>query len=221
MPYLNVETCRRICKIHRLGKQSHIAPKKPNLRPQDFQQRLAFAHAHRHWTINNWAWVSRHLTLGKRSIGSMFGGHLKRSGNWKALRSTIDLVARCSWYGVLSAQQCEHSWMEKAPWICGRQHILLMEDNTPIHTAQASTNWQNWHNIQKLNWPAHSPDLNPIKTIWKTIKSQISKLYQPQMVHELQHAINAAWTNFHVNLLYSMPQQMAMVIEMNGGPTSY
>ncbi|MBW0576432.1 hypothetical protein O181_116147 [Austropuccinia psidii MF-1] len=99
--------------------------------------------------------------------------------------------------------------MEQAPWLCCHQCILLMEDNTPIQTAQASTDWQNWHNIQKLNWSAHSPDLNPIGNIWKTMKSQISKLYQPQMVDKLEHAINAAWTDFHVNLLndlhYSMP----------------
>ncbi|MBW0591868.1 hypothetical protein O181_131583 [Austropuccinia psidii MF-1] len=117
------------------------------------------------------------------------------------------------------------AWMEQAPWIRGRERILLMEDNAPIHTARASTDWRNRHDIQKLDWPAHSPDLNPIKNVWKTMKSQISKLYQPQTVDELQHAINAAWTDFHLNLLndllYSMPRRMAMVIEMNGGPTSY
>ncbi|MBW0488892.1 hypothetical protein O181_028607 [Austropuccinia psidii MF-1] len=113
------------------------------------------------------------------------------------------------------------AWMEQAPWIRGRKRILLMEDNAPIHTARVSTDWQNRHEIQKLDWPAHSPDLNPIKNVWKMMKSQISKLYQPQTVDELRHAINAAWTDFHVNLLYSMPRRMAMVIEMNGGPTSY
>ncbi|MBW0523411.1 hypothetical protein O181_063126 [Austropuccinia psidii MF-1] len=91
--------------------------------------------------------------------------------------------------------------MEQIPWICGCQHILLMEDKAPIHTAQESTDWRNRHNIQKLNWPAHSPDLNHIKNIWKTMKSQISKLYQPQTVQELPRVINAMWTNFHVNHL--------------------
>ncbi|MBW0592528.1 hypothetical protein O181_132243 [Austropuccinia psidii MF-1] len=43
--------------IHKLGKHSCIAPKKPYLQPQDFQQRFAFAQAHRHWTINDWARV--------------------------------------------------------------------------------------------------------------------------------------------------------------------
>ncbi|MBW0499970.1 hypothetical protein O181_039685 [Austropuccinia psidii MF-1] len=45
------------CKIHKLGRRSRISPKKPYLRPQDFQQRLAFAQAHRPWTINDWARV--------------------------------------------------------------------------------------------------------------------------------------------------------------------
>ncbi|MBW0579087.1 hypothetical protein O181_118802 [Austropuccinia psidii MF-1] len=110
------------------------------------------------------------------------------------------------------------AWMEQAPWIRGRHRLLLMEDNALIHTARASTNWRNWHDIIKLDWPAHSPNL-------KAMKSQISKLYQPQTVEELRHAINAAWTDFHVNLLndllHSMPRWMARVIKMNGGPTSY
>ncbi|MBW0581059.1 hypothetical protein O181_120774 [Austropuccinia psidii MF-1] len=45
------------CEIQKLGKQSCIAPKKPYLRPQDFQWRLAFAQAHRHWMINDWTRV--------------------------------------------------------------------------------------------------------------------------------------------------------------------
>ncbi|MBW0578692.1 hypothetical protein O181_118407 [Austropuccinia psidii MF-1] len=44
-------------EIHKLEEHSRIAPRRPYLRPQDFQRCLAFAQAHRHWTINDWAWV--------------------------------------------------------------------------------------------------------------------------------------------------------------------
>ncbi|MBW0588902.1 hypothetical protein O181_128617 [Austropuccinia psidii MF-1] len=57
-------------EINKLGKHSRIAPRKPYLRPQDFQRRLAFAQAHRHWTINEWAkviWTDESaFELGKR-----------------------------------------------------------------------------------------------------------------------------------------------------------
>ncbi|MBW0555389.1 hypothetical protein O181_095104, partial [Austropuccinia psidii MF-1] len=52
---VSTQTIQR--EIHKLGKHSRIALKKPYLRPQDFQHRLAFAQAHRHWTINEWAKV--------------------------------------------------------------------------------------------------------------------------------------------------------------------
>ncbi|MBW0563403.1 hypothetical protein O181_103118 [Austropuccinia psidii MF-1] len=93
---------------------------------------------------------------------------------------------------------------ELGPWICGCHCLLLMEDNAPIHKAQASTDWQDWHEIQKLDWPAHSPDFNPIKNVWKTMKHQTSELYQPQMVEELWHMIKPVWTDFHVNLLNNL-----------------
>ncbi|MBW0484509.1 hypothetical protein O181_024224 [Austropuccinia psidii MF-1] len=81
------------------------------------------------------------------------------------------------------------AWMEKAPWICFHHRLLLMENKAPIHMAQASTDWQNQHKIQKPDGPADSPNLNPIENIWKTMKNQKSKLYQPQTVDKLQHAI--------------------------------
>ncbi|MBW0592365.1 hypothetical protein O181_132080 [Austropuccinia psidii MF-1] len=52
---VSTQTIQR--EIHKLGKNSRTAPRKPYLRPQDFQRRLAFAQAHRHWTIKEWAWV--------------------------------------------------------------------------------------------------------------------------------------------------------------------
>ncbi|MBW0560951.1 hypothetical protein O181_100666 [Austropuccinia psidii MF-1] len=100
-----------------------------------------------------------------------------------------------------------------------------MEDNAPIHTAAFSNQWRKQKGIFKMQWPAHSPDLNPIKNIWKLMKSQISKFYQPQNLDELKHAIQSCWSDIHPSILndylLSMPRTMQIVIDQRGGPTSY
>ncbi|MBW0476848.1 hypothetical protein O181_016563 [Austropuccinia psidii MF-1] len=100
-----------------------------------------------------------------------------------------------------------------------------MEDNAPIHMAGFSNQWCKQNGILKMEWPAHSPDLNLIENIWKSMKSQISKLYQPQNLDELKHAIWSSWSNIYPgilnNYLQSMPSRMQMVINQCGGPTSY
>ncbi|MBW0465448.1 hypothetical protein O181_005163 [Austropuccinia psidii MF-1] len=115
--------------------------------------------------------------------------------------------------------------METAPWIMGFHKLIIMEDNTPIHTENLSNQLFEEHCINKMIWPAHSPDLNPIENIWKKMKSSIFKLYQPQSVQELEFAIQSAcedapWALLD-DLLLLLPHQMEMVIAMNGGPTSY
>ncbi|MBW0538686.1 hypothetical protein O181_078401 [Austropuccinia psidii MF-1] len=92
-------------EIHKLGKHSRIAPRKPYLRPQDFQWRLAFAQAHCHWTINNWARV---ILTDESAFKCEFGGPLKRSGTLRTFLSAIDQVVNRSWSGGLFVQQCEH-----------------------------------------------------------------------------------------------------------------
>ncbi|MBW0526810.1 hypothetical protein O181_066525 [Austropuccinia psidii MF-1] len=217
-------------KIHKLGKRLCIAPKKPYLGSR-FQWRLAFAQAHRHWTMNDWAqvvWTDElAFELGKK-VDQVQVWRTPQE-KWNLENLAVNHQSGCQslmvWGAFCAAMQAPLvflnrqmtstemvqqvyqpgllpfiAWMEQAPWIRGCHCLLLMEDNAPIHT-----DWQDWHEIQKLDWPAHSPNLNPIENIWKTMKSQISKLYQPQMVEELQHVIKAVWTDFHVNLLYSMP----------------
>ncbi|MBW0467667.1 hypothetical protein O181_007382 [Austropuccinia psidii MF-1] len=115
--------------------------------------------------------------------------------------------------------------MQQAPWIRGQHCLLLMEDNAPIHTAAFSNQWREQNGILKTDWPAHSPDLNPIENIWKSVKSQISKLNQPQTLDELKHAIQALWDDLHYGILndylQSMPRRIQMVIDQCGGPTLY
>ncbi|MBW0486135.1 hypothetical protein O181_025850 [Austropuccinia psidii MF-1] len=100
-----------------------------------------------------------------------------------------------------------------------------MEDNAPIHMAAFSNQWHEQNGIVTMEWLAHSPDLNLIKNIWKLMKRQISKLYQPQNLEELKQTIQSTWSNIYPGILndylQSMPRRMQMVIDQRGGPTSY
>ncbi|MBW0584045.1 hypothetical protein O181_123760 [Austropuccinia psidii MF-1] len=115
--------------------------------------------------------------------------------------------------------------MEQAHWIRGRHQLLLMEENALINTAGFRNKWHKQNCILKIDWPAHSPDLNLIEKILKSMKSQISKLYQPQNLDELKHPTWSSLSKIHPGILndylQSMPRRMQMVINQCGGPTSY
>ncbi|MBW0540042.1 hypothetical protein O181_079757 [Austropuccinia psidii MF-1] len=68
-----------------------------------------------------------------------------------------------------------YNFMVNAPYIRTCDHIAMMEDGTPIHTAQILNEWWATNQIDKLPWPAHFPDLNTIRNVWKVMKTCATK----------------------------------------------
>jgi hypothetical protein len=82
--------------------------------------------------------------------------------------------------------------------------------------------------IDKLEWPANSPDLNPIENMWKILKDVVQNPIQygrdnPRSLEEFQGVIESEWKIFSGdNLLYlcqSMPRRLQAVIDAKGGHT--
>jgi len=49
--------------------------------------------------------------------------------------------------------------------IC-RKNWIFQQDNAPIHASKETKTWLDLKKINLLEWPAYSPDLNPIENVW-------------------------------------------------------
>ena len=71
-----------------------------------------------------------------------------------------------------------------------------------------------------LEWPAQSPDLNPIEHLWDEMERAVYSMDVPwSNLQQLRDAIESAWTNIPVERLTPcrMPQIIQAVLEAKGG----
>ncbi len=74
----------------------------------------------------------------------------------------------------------------------GDADLIFQRDVAPAHTAQSTKSWFNDHGVTVLDWPANSPDLNPIENIWGFVKRKMRDT-RPNNVDDLKAVIKATW----------------------------
>jgi transposase len=104
--------------------------------------------------------------------------------------------------------------------------IVFMQDNAPCHKARTVLQFFVDHGITVMDWPAQSPDLNPIENLWSIIKQRRAKKFgMPTTKNELIQQIFQIWENIDAEikkkLAESVPKRLKELIENNGKQLNY
>ena len=110
---------------------------------------------------------------------------------------------------------------------------VFQQDNAPIHSSKRAQEWFEEHRVKVMDWPAYSPDLNPIEHVWSLLKRSLASSY-PELMTLIKNAMNRqhltqciqeAWWNIDQaiidKLIRSVPDRLQFVKRAKGWYTKY
>ena len=91
---------------------------------------------------------------------------------------------------------------------------IFQHDNAPVHTAKTTLEFLEVNEIELLEWPPYSPDLNPIENLWGILTQDVYRAgRQYSSVTNLKDAIIKAWENLDQELLQRLINSMSSRID--------
>lgn len=237
-------TVRR--RLKSLGVKSVIPRKVPKLTPAMKKKRLRFAKAHAQWTIHDWRKVcfSDESTFEVQLSHSNRVWHLPNSP--RPVKQTVKHPTKVMVWGMISHKgggrlhvvenmMNQHQYLQVMQnrmlpqvreWFEPGESYVFMHDSAPCHKARLITNFLATNNVDVLDWPGNSPDLNPIENVWGFLKLLLSVktiTTKNQVISELikEWYRNDTFIQKVQNSIDSMPCRMQQVISAKGGHTHY
>ncbi|GFV70090.1 transposable element Tcb2 transposase [Trichonephila clavipes] len=88
--------------------------------------------------------------------------------------------------------------------------FLFMDDNASCHRTVAAEQLLESEDIERMDWPTRSPDLNPIEHVWDFLGRRLgARTLPPVTIRELRLALQDEWA--------AMPQQLIDTLILSMG----
>ncbi|GFW69927.1 transposable element Tcb1 transposase [Trichonephila clavipes] len=108
------------------------------------------------------------------------------------------------------------------PYLQGLATTIFQQDNARPDVARIVQRFFVNHQNELLPWPARSPDLSPIGSMWSMVTQRLTQITSPAATpDQFWQRVEAAWSAVHQehnqSLFESMPGRVAVVISNNDG----
>ncbi|GFV32916.1 transposable element Tcb2 transposase [Trichonephila clavipes] len=104
--------------------------------------------------------------------------------------------------------------------------FILMDNNCRPHRANLVEDFLFESGIVRIEWPACSPDMNPIEYVWDALGRRVAvRQPPPQSLQELERALLEEWDRIPQlvinSLIDCMPQRGSTLLAVRGNHTPY
>ena len=104
--------------------------------------------------------------------------------------------------------------------------FILMDDNARPHRGRIVDQFLDEQGVERLNWPANTPDLNPIEHLWDQLKRAVQKrIGDNTTIAMLRQMLVEEWAAIPQQkirkLVQTMRKRCLEVLEKNGGHTFF
>ena len=235
-------------RLLRSGLRGCKAKKKPKVSKKQRKARIAWAKEHLNWTREDWYKVifsdESTFTIQNHARNNFVRKRPQEAFSPPCISPTLKHPTSVMIWGCMASNGigrlhiCEGMMnatkyaavLETKLLACARslfpdEYWIFQDDNAPCHQAKLVKRWMQSHRVAHMNWPAQSPDLNPIENLRHRINVIIAQ-NKPSNKRELIENIIQAWHHIFTpeelrNYVQNMPRRCKAVIQNKSFPTKF
>ncbi|GFY22251.1 transposable element Tcb2 transposase [Trichonephila clavipes] len=242
-----VLTARRHRNMNTTLLQQHLARL---LAPRHRRDRREWATEHVNWRRNEWSNVlfsdESHFSVhpdnwrifiwrdrGSRNNPAFLHERVRFGGGGVLVCGGISIDGRTGLHiirdGPLTARRYRDEILRtiEVPYATAiGDDFILMDDNSRPHRANLVEDSLFEEGIVRMEWPACSPDMNPIEHFWDALGRRVAgRQPPPQTFQELEKALLEEWDKIPQLVINSpidsMPQRFSTLLAVRGNHTPY